>query len=179
MVDKVSYQSYIKGVYLINKIEKNIGKLPDYVTDEVISITRNIVEEFFEKLDKIPSVFGDAFLSAAEKFGPMFYGSLVLLLYREFGEDPLLTMIRDPKKFIKALDNLLGVESTNQFFVFFVKHICDFHYEVCQKLGIVTVRDFTYNLLNNIRERSKRDAIIIFRDIIERGIDVILSRINN
>lgn len=178
LVDKVSYQSYVKGVYLTTKIERSIGKLPDYVTDEIVDKTKNIIDRYFYKLDKLPSIFNDAFISATEKFGPMFHGSLILLLYREFGEDPLLTMIRDPKRFINALDELLGIESTNQLFSFFLKYICDFYYDVCQGLKIDDVRFFTYKFLNNMRERSGREAIIVFRDIIVRGLDVLLDKIN-
>ena len=52
LVDKVSYQSYIKGVYLITKIEKSVGKLPDYVTDEVITKTKNIIDYCFDRISR-------------------------------------------------------------------------------------------------------------------------------
>ncbi len=176
LVDKVSHQSYVKGAYLLTKIEKNIDSLPDYVTDEIIAKTKDIVDSYFGLLDQIPNIFDQAFISAAEKFGPMFYGSLLIMLYRELGEDPLLTFIKDPRKFVKTLDDLIGVEATNQFFISFAKHICELYPEICIKIELRDIKTFIHKILSKTRKHGRRESIIIFRELLEEGIDAIIHK---
>ena len=175
LVRQVNHRCYIWGMYLLSKIEKSLGKLPDFVTDDMINATKEIVDKYFDKLPKLPDFLGEAFMYATERFGPMFYGSLLILLYRKFSEDPLIAFVRDPKRFISVLDKILGEDSATQLMMYMLEYICKTYPNVCNMLGIQNYRVMVKKILGAARKRSKSEVVRRFRDGIERIIDVFMS----
>ena len=176
LVRRVDHNSYLWGIYLLSKLEKAIGDLPDVVTDDIVDTAKSIIDKYFDKLPKIPDFLGESFLAAAEKYGPLFYSSLMVLLYRKFGTDPLVTLVRDPPKFIREIDKILGRESVDQLGMYTFIYLCETYKDVCTILGVQDVRAMAKELLKALRKTPRREALKKFRDLIEKIIDTFLSQ---
>ncbi len=171
-----NHLNYLRGIYLMNKLEKAIDEVGDIITDDLITSAERVIETYFDKLKKIPDVIGDVFMRAAEKFGPMFYGSIMIILFRRFNEDPLITLMRNPKLFIKELDKILGPESTNQFLMYMFHEFCGLHKEICERMGVKDIRRLVKRIIKKIRKERKEEVIRAFRNIIENIIDEFLEK---
>lgn len=175
LVERADHMSYTWGIYLLRKIEKALGKLPDFVNENMEIKVREIAEPFFDKFKHIPDFIGESFTYAAQKFGPMFYSSLFLILYKRFNEDPLIKLVRNPKEFTIELDKFLGEESTNHFFFEMFRYFCETYPNICEEIDIADVRPALKRLLNTVRKKSKKQATEVFWSVLEQIIDVFIT----
>ena len=108
ITDRVDHLYYLQAIYLMNKLEKKIPKIGYVVGDRIRKQACKIIEDIIPYLTKIPDFIGESLESALSLLGPFTYSSLMFLLYRKFDEDPLITLIKNPKKFYKETKSILG-----------------------------------------------------------------------
>ncbi|MHA1617522.1 MAG: hypothetical protein ACTSX9_09475 [Candidatus Njordarchaeales archaeon] len=171
-VDKVDHEAYIKGLYLLAKIEKRIDIGEGIITDDIMDAVKDVAEDMLGKLDKIPDFLGEVFNRIAQKYAPPFMTSLELVLFKQFGEDPLLVLFKTPKKFLNTLVKFLGEEAAYQFLVSILR-------EITTMYGIqIDSEKEAKILLHEIRFKEIEKARELFRTLIERIIDKMLAQVS-
>ena len=168
LVGRVTHQEYLAGIYLLEKIEEKLGlePIPDVVTDELVETTKEIIDKYFDKVTHIPDFLGSCFMETCEKFGPMFYSSILAYFFRKHGEDPLITLLRDPKLFIKEMEHLLGKGVVDQFMLYMLIHFCNEYKEICSRMLPSDLRGLVRKILRNIRRLPKREVSRRFRRMV-------------
>jgi len=174
LVEAADHLNHLNAVYLMNKIEKSIGDVSEIITGILIEAAERIFDSYLDKLVDLPDFVGESFEKASEKFGPLFFGSLIIILYRRFNEDPLNVLIRDPGEFIKTLDDILGERETELFFTYAFSSFFKQYSEIARTLG-TTANELAKKIVTVARHKEEK-ASQFFRDLMEKIIDLILDK---
>jgi len=176
IVDNPVHQDYIIGMYLLNKIEKELKDMKDFVTDYAEKIVDGIFSKYLHKLIGLSDFLGECFAIALDSLGPGFYESIMLYLYNHFGVEPLIAMMRSPVEFIRKLDEILQPENTDFLFFSLIRVFCNKYIHVCEDLNIneASLKRYAREITRYLRQNKEEVAKRMFRDLIERVIDLMI-----
>ncbi|MHA1589104.1 MAG: hypothetical protein ACTSVA_00680 [Candidatus Njordarchaeales archaeon] len=169
-VERADHLAYIKGLYLLAKIENKVTITEEIITDDVISAVKDVIESFLDRLELIPDFLQETIGRVIEKFTPPHITSLELVLFRRFGEDPLLVLLKSPRKFLDVLVELLGEDAAVQFILSILREISKNYNVSLDTNGIAR------KAIMETRFEDPENVRLKLRSLVERIVDQILER---
>ncbi len=175
LADRIDHINYLRGIYLMNKIERELEGIGDIVTSETRKKARNVIQKYIKKIERIPDFLGECFEYASESLGEIFIRTLPILLYKKFNEDPLNVFIRSPLKFIEELNRILGETGVEQLLSIMLKCFSKKYYYPIEANGNEDLLRILRNILETIKEDRGR-VIISMHKMFEKIIDSLTSQ---
>ena len=174
ILDRIRPIEALKGVYLLNKLEKLLLRAKGNTLGEKISESTSLMDRIIENTMDVPDFLTPAIKGLMEKFGPMFPEILEDILKQRLKDDPYLVAILWPDRFFEEMLKILGWTSVEQFILFLWMEVCSLYPRIPKKKREDVLRTLK-NIQRKISIKDRKNIVIAWRDFLETIIDVIMN----
>ncbi|MHA1616813.1 MAG: hypothetical protein ACTSX9_05845 [Candidatus Njordarchaeales archaeon] len=165
ILDNVERVDVLRGVYILNKIEKLLRIVEGKDLREKIENIKVSIDKIISQALRIPDYLTASITRLLEKLGPMVPEIAMEVLRRRLGEDPILAAILWPNEFLKKLLEMFGWDSAELLITSLYLEITTLYPRIPQ----TSLKDYSLKVKQLTKQLllGDRKAIIAWRKLLE------------